>query len=235
MAQFTTVQDIYQTVCYVLLEDNGLQLGIVTEQQFLDNFAAVFLEFLQKTGICSTIFTQQINFGQPQYEYPPDMIQVRDCFVGGKHISRETLEELDNAFYNWRSEVNNPRRWHEDGLPIKTIELSPTPNYTGTAYSSPAFLTQQPPYGVYGVFNPADNNLTIVGTQGTIRNTFALNTIVPIIPDSFTCYLGYGVLNKIFSSNSEAKDDQRAAYTGARFNEGIQIASTISGQMNNNG
>jgi len=232
MATYTTVQDIYQTVCWVLMEDNGLELGIVTEQQFLDTFAAVFLEFVQKTGITSEIFTQQINAGQSQYMAPPDMVYLQHCFYGGVILSRETLEELDNETYNWRLKSGTPTKYHEDGLPIKTVELVPTPNYTGTAYTIPVGPDAQPPFGVYGVFNPGDSNLTMVGSQSITYNTFTLGQLIPVIPDSACLYLGYGVLQTLFSTDGEAKDTQRAQYAAARWNEGLNIFQTVSGQLN---
>jgi hypothetical protein len=241
MATVTTVGDIYNTVCSVLLEDwdygasPGLSLGIVTQQNFLDYFGVVLADFIQKTGLVQNMFTQQVQFGVMAYTVPEDISRPEVCFVGGFYIDQSTLQELDDSVYGWRTQRGVPANWHADGLPVKTIELSPAPNYNGAPYSDPdptITPVPPPPYGVYWQLNPADQNLTMIGIQTLTTNVFSdLAAVIPIVPDSFCHYLGYGVMAMIFSTDGEAKDSQRAAYCSSRYTEGVNLGTALSGRM----
>lgn len=169
MAVSFRVQDCYQTVCYALLEDSGLTLGLVTVQNFLDLFADVFLDFMNRTGLVQEIFTQQLNFNQSTYLSPLDITTITECFVGGVQLDHTSLQDLDEWRYNWRSVMDTPQWWHEDGLPPSTFEVAANPNYTGAGYKMPVDPALQPPFGVYGVFNaaPAVKSTGVVSTVGT--------------------------------------------------------------------
>lgn len=306
MATVFTVQDCYQTVCWVLLEDTGLALGIVTQANFLTLFADVLLDFVNRTGLVWEIFTQQLNFNQSPYLFPPQINEVKEAFVGGVQLDHTSLPDLDAWLYNWRAFMDIPQYWHEDGLPPKTIELAANPNYTGAGYLMPVDITAQPPYGVFGVFNaappivssgtvdtsgtavtwtsgdifntgwgayypvlniviagviwpisavagttgltlaisagtqsgaaysvtvPQDGNLTVVGTKGLVTNVFALDDVIPVVPDSFCPALAYGILARIFSQDGEAKDLQRAQYAQARYSEYANAGAAVAGQV----
>jgi len=293
MASYTTVNDIYQIVCWTLLEDTGLSLGLVSQQQFLDLFSVVLFDFINKTGLVWEIFTQQILLGQSQYTAPPEMNQIKHCFVGGTWINHLSLQDLDSWAYGWKSLNDAPLFWHEDGLPPKTVELAPNPNYTGTPYSAsvvsttasttsgnptitvtsatgiglgqsvlgsgipsgtivlllngnlitlsqnvtatasnvPVTFQSVPPVGVYGQFNPADGNITMVGPQGPTTNLFTTASTIPIVPDALCYGIAYGVMARIFSMDGEVKDEMKAAYCQARYIETVNIAAAISGQV----
>lgn len=222
----TTVQEIYQRVSWDLLENSGLVLGTVTPAQFLDYLAEAILEFCQGAGLVRKIFTQQIFMGQTQYLAPDDILLIQHCFVGGKYIDPTTLEELQNSEYEWPKQSGPPRAWFQDGQPESEIQLFPNPIYTGTAIAG-----STPPIGNYDTFAPEENNLTIVGSAGPTTIAVDLTgNIPPEVPDSFTPYLGYRVLQRIFSTDGEAKDTQRAIYCGARWQEGISLAAAIRGE-----
>jgi hypothetical protein len=308
----------------------------------------VLSDFVQKTGMVMNIFTQLVKIGVSAYLVPQDIVRPETCFVAGAYIDHSTLQDLDDSVYGWRRYIGQPTAWHDDGLPTKTLELVPAPNYTGASYPIPvesssattnkvttlsgtltlgtagvaqdifslinsagwdggSFLVQfqvdtyspgtiyfgdlnvslssygyslvpgattsygpfqanstflsslylvgsatgcvlhyeiqelglapaplpgPPPYGVYWQINPADYNLTMVGAQGLTTNVFTdLNALIPVIPDSFCFYLGYGVLAMIFSTDGEAKDTQRAAYCNSRYQEGVNLGTQISGKM----
>lgn len=218
-----TVQDIYQRVCWDMLEGAGLVTGVVTVGQFLDYLVESILEFCQQTGMVKKIFTQTVLNGQAEYIVPDDILQIQDNFIGGVFINRTTLEGLLNASYEWPKEVGTPERWFEDGLPVNHVKLVPIPDYNGAAIPA-----DQPPFGHYGGFFPEENNLTTVGSAGPRPLTLTLDDDIPsVIPKSFTAYLVYGVLYRIFSSDSESKDMQRAHYCGARWLEGIGLGQII--------
>lgn len=237
MATSYQVSDIYNLVCEALCEPyrdglaNGLELGIFTEQEFLDLFAVVLLDFLNKTGISKTIFTQQVTFNTSQYVSPPDIIDLQACFVAGIYIDHATLPELDDWIYGWKTMMGQPEYWHEDGLPVKTIELALTPNYTGSSYTIPVGPSYQPPFGEYDVFcTPTNGNLTMVGTTGLLTDTFALDDVIPVVPDSLCYGLFYGIMAEVFTNNSECRDEQRAAWCMARYQESVSLAAAVGGQ-----
>jgi hypothetical protein len=242
MATSVTIGDIYNTFCEAVLEPYesgtypGLQLGIITQANFFSYFGVVLSDFVQQTGVSSLIFTQQLQLGVSQYTVPENISRCDQVFVGGVYLDHSTLDELDDSVYNWRQKVGVPDSWHDDGLPPKTIELYAKPSYTGTAYSipDPTFVPPPPPpYGTYGTFDASSGNVTMVGAEALATNVFAdLSAIVPIVPDSFCHYLGYGVLAEAFSVDGEAKDMQRAAYCRSRYEEGINLISAISGRLN---
>jgi hypothetical protein len=238
VADYTTVAVVYDQSCYVLLEDwqlgvlPGLFLGVVTPQVWLDYFGLAFQDFLSKTGFSLTIFTQQVRSYIPQYQVPVDIAQLQHCFLGGTYLERVNQQAMDDFNGSWEANATTPQFWFEDGLPIKTVQLSPAPYLSGVPYRVPD-PDPGPPYGIYGQINPLDGNLTMIGTSGAnaVTLNFAYNTIIPVIPDSFCIYLGYAVLQKIFSTDGEAKDEQRAAYCASRVAEGFALAQSFTGNV----
>lgn len=310
MATNFTVAETYSTVCDALLEPYldgtaaGLSLGILTEAQFLQMFGTVLLDFLNRTGLVWEICTQQLGFGTPRYLYPTEISTIEQGFVGGVDLDHVAIQDLDNWDASWNATQGVPEFWHQDGLPPKTIEVSPIPNYTGAGYvMTPG---EDPPIIILGKMNQApittsrgtanvfgtsvylltgdlfdsswdgysptlnmringvlcqmasvtsptqveliaapgdaaaadwsvsvgsDGNLTVMGAKSIASTTFTLAEVIPVIPDSFCPYLGYGVLAKVFATDGEAKDTQRAAYCTARYNEGIMLASAVAGNL----
>lgn len=165
MANYTLVQDIYNTVCECLLEPYqsgaypGLSLGVVTEQDFLDLFSIVIQDFVLRTALPWSIFTQQVNFNQPTYQQPNDLNEVKVCFVDGQYIDHSTQHDLDDWLYGWQTQTGTPTFWHQDGLPQKTMELALNPNYTGAAYAA----------GSRGVVNT--NGTAVALSGGNVFNT----------------------------------------------------------------
>ncbi len=81
-----------------------------------------------------------------------------------------------------------------------------------------------------------DGNLTMVGPKGLPSVTYTLDSEIPdTIPTSFVPGIAYGVLARIFASDSESKDMQRAAYCQARYSEYCSIGGSVSGQLVNIG
>lgn len=89
-------------------------------------------------------------------------------------------------------------------------------------------------YWKVGIGN--DGNLTMVGTQGLPSIAYTLDSVIPAtIPTSFVPGISYGVLARIFSGDSEARDLQRAAYCQARYQEWISAGAAVAGQLQNIG
>jgi hypothetical protein len=217
------VATIYARVCAALLEPNGLALGIVTEAQFLNALADVLLDFSQQAPLDKQIFTELIQAGVGEYIVPDDLMAPELCFVGGKLIEKTTEADLTRGHFEWRRQWGPPKQWHEDSLEVKRVELFPKPDYNGTNIAG-----EEPPIGHYDDFYPAERNLTIVGPAAPSKTAWEAGDTLDGIPDSFTHYLTYGVLEKIFSSESELRDVQRAAYCRSRFDEGISLARAIA-------
>lgn len=218
----TTVQDLYQRLSWDFLEDAGLVLGTLTSAQFLHYLEEAVLDFCEQTSLVKKIFTQQIMLAEPQYTIPDD-IRVQACFVGGVYLDHSSIEELYNSEYEWATKVGTPQCWFQDGLPVNKIQLFPIPDYTGTEIEG-----DTPPIGTYGTFAPTQRNFTAVGSANPTTLTLALIDNIPSeIPDSFTPYLLYRVMQRVFSLDGEAKDLQRSYYCEARWKEGISIAQAI--------
>lgn len=86
-----SVASLYSKFCYDLLEDGGLALGIVTQQEFLDMLGLVLMDFLQRTGMLRKVYTQQIVGTVSVYsilESNPELYQV---FVNGVIVDQSEL------------------------------------------------------------------------------------------------------------------------------------------------
>lgn len=81
--------------------------------------------------------------------------------------------------------------------------------------------------GTIGTIVSSTGNLELVTTTKGTATAFSLTDIIQFLPDSFVPYIKYGVLAKIFSSDSEAKDVLRARYCQARYQEGTNLAKAI--------
>ncbi len=218
------VRDVYNAVCFALLEDYELRLGILTDSQFIDYLEEAILEFAQQVGLIKKIYTQQTRSAQPQYIIPDDILQVQCGFINAMWIEHVSLDELQNGEFDWAKQYGTPTAYFEDGMPTSRAQLFPIPDYTGTEIQTP-----QPPFGHYGTFDPGDGNFTVVGSSGpTMPIALTLDDNIPAeIPASFTPYLIYRILWRVASLDGEAKDSQRAAYCLARWNEGISLAQAI--------
>ncbi len=218
-----TVREIYNEVAFVMLEDYQLVLGTFTDAQFLDYLEEAILEFAQQCGMVKHIFSQMVLNAQAVYIIPDDILQVQYGFIGGVWIERTSLDELQNGEFQWARRSGYPTAWFEDGLPTSRAQLFPIPDYTGTTIVAP-----RPPFGDYGSFHTDQRNYTVVGSAGPNPIALTLDDNVPdVVPASFTPYLVFRILWRVFSLDGEAHDSQRAIYCLARWQEGIALAQSI--------
>jgi hypothetical protein len=210
----TTIQSLVDRVSNDLLEPRppGLITGLVTQQQILDYIGLAVTEFLRDSGLIQTISTQRINAGVSQYQIPDLMTEARYAFVDGKII--EQVDFFSNYLQGHWQRPGPTRVYHQDGLPIKVLELIPPPATTGAVV-------------VPGSFQPGGKNLTLVGPSLSSKEQWLIGDTLDTIPDSFTGYIVYSVLEKIFSADGETKDQQRAMYCQSRVQEGILLARSI--------
>jgi hypothetical protein len=224
-----TVQSIVNQIGVDLLEPNppGFLTGTITQAEILDILGPVLMDFLTQTGLIWDVFTQFLEAGISQYILPDSMSDTYYCFVDAKIIEQVDLFS-DYLLGQWTRKPAYPLAWHQDGLPIKTIEVVPAPNWNGVA---PNPSPPQPPFGTFGSFQPGDRDLTFVGPILASKEVWSIGDTLDTIPDTFTVYLAYGILSRIFSSDGELKDMSRANYCSTRYQEGVKLAKIILLEM----
>lgn len=84
--------------------------------------------------------------------------------------------------------------------------------------------------GVLSTFVPSSGNV-VMFASALPSNIAALTLASPIelLPDSFLAYVRFGILAQIYSSDNELKDEQKARYCAARYQEGLILASAMMG------
>lgn len=259
-----TVNEVYREVCDALCEPlpNGLSTGIFTVAQFLNEFAEIVDDFCQHTNLDRKLINIEISSGTASYTVPDNVTHILQAFFNDRRIHRATGESLDAHGHEWRAYTGTPRRWHEDRLPIKTVELSPTPDADGGTIDTSAdfygtlsevtganvidflstdfygtiatidgpifFELTAPMYGTIGSMVASNGNLTLVAAAKPTKVAWVLTDYIEIVPDEFIQYLKYGVLRNIFARDAETKENPRARYCGARYQEGIALAKAVS-------
>ncbi len=259
-----TVREVYDRVVAVLLEPDGLTLGIYTDEQFLLDLWQVVGDFMQRAGMMRQLINLRVVAAQREIGYPDYAMDVQEVLFDDRFLRRESGYSLDNREWKWRTTSSSrPERWHEDRLPVKTIQLNPTPTITGGTVEVSAALygtisatggettfslsTATPLYGTIASYSSpiyvevpgrmmgtiselvsSSMNATLITTMRPMVQEFTLTDKIDFLPDSFVGYIAYGVLAKVFSRDGETRDEARATYCTARFEEGIALATAIS-------
>jgi hypothetical protein len=218
-----TVQEIYDQVCYALLEDGGLVLGVFTEAAFLEALAVVLLDFSQRASLDKHIFTEMVNAGVSEYIVPDVLMEPEMCFIGGRLIEKVSEADLTAGHLDWRMQWGVPRQWHEDNLDTKRLQVFPKPDYNGTNIAGSTALI-----GKYNDWFPSERNLTMVGPAAPSKVAWTLTDTIDGVPNSFSNYIVYGILAQVFSAEAETRDVQRAMYCRTRFEEGIALANALA-------
>jgi hypothetical protein len=155
------------------------------------------------------------------------------------------VQSLNNNQRNWRRELGLPKAWHGDMLPIKTIEIAPIPSYNGDYIPGPN--EPNPPHAEYDQFwvsavpsgggpavveSPAvHRDLTVVGPRKPTL-VAALTDPIPLLPDDIALtYLGWGILERVYSGDNELKSEQGSQYCSAMYREGISLMRSISAEV----
>lgn len=261
------VQSIYDDVCNALLEPAGLQLEILTVDDFLGIFAEVIQEWCQATGLVKKLFAKPVSASVAAVSIPDEAIDVQQVYCAEKYLGRNTALELDLLAQDWRAASGPPRSWHEDRLSPKTLELNPVPTLAGnvvavgggggfygtisdlsgsdwSAIGSGSFYgvvsvvsgpdTWEAPHAVFGTISDLQSsigNALLVAAVKPPQKAYELASLVEHVPDSFSQYLKYGVLAKIFGVDGELRDELRQRYCSARFSEGVNLAKAISEEV----
>lgn len=231
-----TGQQLLDVVCFDLWEDGGLVLGVLTNAQFLDLLNLAILEMCQACCLEQLIQTQVVFGGQPQYPIPNEMMRVDDAFLGGVYLEPSNAADLPIGRRAWRLENSPPQYWHVDELPPKTVELAPVPLFNSSFVPGPNYPA--PPNAQTGSFDILDaasvvetpdqhGALTLVGPL--LPDPLPdLATPIPVLADDFVyAYLTHGVLARVYSGDNELKDNFRAEWHQAQWQEGLAVLSRV--------
>lgn len=206
-----TFNDVYLDTATVLLENGGLVLGLVTPQQWLDIAGEVLTDLLLKMHIIQAVDSTTVtNPGISIYPIPipPLSTDVTYCAYDNTYLHRTSTFYLDNSNAIWAGSEGFPQTWKQDEVDPTQVQISPTPAATeGT------------------------RTLTLIGAQIPDQITgWQLTDVVPYLPDSLLYALKYGVLAKIFATDSEQKDLLKAAYCQARSTEAVNLIAAMMSQ-----
>lgn len=110
-----------------------------------------------------------------------------------------------------------------------------TPEGYGTisgAGGNPYLETVNPGYGVIAAMVPSSGNLSKYGIALPDNiSDIGKQTYIELIPDSMVPYLKYGILARVFSSDDELRDVQKAAYCQSRYSEAISLTAAMMDMM----
>lgn len=196
----TTVQEVYRKVCRVLLEDDGLNL-VYSEGAFLADLAVAVRTLLQATGLVKVYATQAVLSGAATATVPDEYMEVVEAFWNKRYLLRSFGMAMDESDPFWQSKSGPPEQWREDELAANTIQLAHNPSANGT--------------------------LGYIASVQSTAKSLSMEDNIPYLPDSFCSYLPYFVLVKVFETEGESRDLQRAAYCRARRDEALNIAKAI--------
>lgn len=105
----------------------------------------------------------------------------------------------------------------------------------GTIYpantSNVYFESMNAGYGTISSMCSSISNLEMLGTVQPTQTPQSQADYLFLIPDSAVPCIKYGILYKIWTSDSECRDDLRAKYAQARYVESINLFASISGEM----
>lgn len=195
-----TVQKVYDDCCNVILEPGGVTtLNIMSTTDWFNMLNDVLADFLLKSGCVTGFFNISSASGTAAYAEPNTAMDVHSVTYGGVFLSRTSTYYLDNYNPQWAAlsaTQGLPERWLEDDQPPKTILIEPVPQATGVT-------------------------IQLLATAQPSSYPASLATTMTFIPDTATSYVKYGVLAKIFSGDTEYKDDARAQYCQQKYLEGL--------------
>jgi hypothetical protein len=209
----TLVSDVYEQVCDALLEDGGLQLGILSDDGFLDIFASVYTQFCALGGLSKRAAIVRAIAGQQSYVYPDWMAQVTDVEYDLRGLRESDSQGVEMSRYGFEFGLRrDPETWVRDQMEVKHIKVFPAPRASG-------------PVG-----ENAARNFRLWGTEIPDVSALSLESPIGLVPNSLTPYLKWGTLERIHLINGELRDTAKAAYCLARWNEGLNLCRAVTGQ-----
>jgi hypothetical protein len=107
------------------------------------------------------------------------------------------------------------------------------PAYIGTMIQASGVATFTSPGAFFGsqpLNQFSRGNACTIGPVGLMTEDVTLGDPMESLTDDWVCFIQYGILEKIWMSDSELKDIQRARYAHARYEEGIMLAKAVMGE-----
>jgi len=197
-----SVERIYDRTCDALLEPGGLQLGLLTEDQFLAILESVIDDFTDKTQLVKDLFSVPASVGVSDYSYASSQVSLDEVFYDKIYLKKSDAFSLDHSSSSWESDQGIPERWYQDRSGQTTFSVYPKPSETGKTF-------------------------TLIGAKNPISRPLGLLDTVAEIPASFEFYIWAGVMAKIHSMDGELKDDFKATYFTNRYTEGVNLARAV--------
>lgn len=121
------VSSLYATVCNILLEPGGFQLGLITNAQFLQFYRAVMEDFLGKTKLYKGVAFDPQQYSVAQYQIPDWLSDIEAVFSDGLALGMDNESSISGRDKNWQSRIDQPRSWRMDKLNMQTLGLFPAP------------------------------------------------------------------------------------------------------------
>lgn len=209
----TKVADVYAEVCDALLEDGGLQLGILTEANFLEILVSVYLQFCALSGINKRATNIRAIAGQQTYTYPDWMTQVTDVEYDQRGLQETDSQSVELSRYGFEYGTRRePECWIRDLLGVKQIKIFPAPRTSGAALDTPV------------------RNLRVWGVEIPLDDEINMDSELDLVPNMLTPYLKWGCLERIHLIDGELRDANKAMYCRARWTEGLNLCRAITGQ-----
>jgi len=105
---------------------------VYTDAQFLLDVWQVVGDFMQRTGLLRFLVNLNVTAGTSSIGYPDYAMDVQEVLYDDRYLRRESGTSLDNLQWQWKNTTSSrPERWHEDRLPVKTVQIQPKPTITG--------------------------------------------------------------------------------------------------------
>ena len=235
------VQDVYNLACWDLLEDGGLQLGLLTEQEFIDMLNLTITDFLLNIAAYLVVYTGTVQAGVSQYQIPDSLMRIDDVTLAGVYLDPVTMASLMREQRAWRYTPGTTTCWHADQLPPRTMEILPPPIMSSTYIPGPN--EPDPPHGQFGSFSATDTSVPPVLL--TPDQSGAMSWVGPELPtpvvlltdqiplmanDLAQAALEFGVLARVFAGDNELRDLARAQYCQQEYLEVAGLMKMITGE-----
>jgi hypothetical protein len=185
-----------------------------------------------------------------------DGAAVRRDFEGNISTIDRQWQQKVGAPRSWRQDKQLPQQLSL--YPAPTVESVNAPNYPppGTygavlAWAPSSDLTSETAFigtliqtagvaafttpGVFFGAQPLNQfsrgNVCAIGPVGLLTEAVTLASPIEALTDDWLTFIKFGILEKIWMSDSELKDVQRARYAHARYEEGCMIAAAVMGEV----
>jgi hypothetical protein len=189
------IQKIYDGICRVVMEPNGLLLGLLTEREVIDAIGSVVSDLLFNGAVIRRFQIQQIQFGKIQYEEPDWMLNTEQCLVDEAHLWMQSTFDTATANPDWLTSLpGRPSTYRMDQQEQKKISIQPAPAFSGPVVD---LIDGQP---FYGTLAEQQDGFSIAFSSsdpyyGVLSGDYDSETYLEAQPD------GFGVMENLVTSD----------------------------------